>query len=331
MAATFPTSPSNGDTATVGGRTYTYNSTNNVWERTGSSPDTVSMPNLTITDTLTTDTVDISNDLAVDTNTLFVDSSNSQVGIGTNSPDELLHLLGNGFETLKVESTGSSADPVLALTNNSSGSSEWTLRLDKSSSNVLQFRYNNGAHITVDVLGNTGIGTSSPSEKLDVNGNVSASSFIGDGSQLTGIGSGLQTIFKTICISENVNFGSFTKGSIFNTSPDVNQGGFSVTSTDITVPEDGIYLCSFNFRISSSSARTNTFASWGINDTNQGEYAASAYIRNASGHDNSSLHCTTIFELSADDELQVYFQREANNATTTLIGSSSTVSIIKIG
>jgi len=138
-------------------------------------------------------------------------------------------------------------------------------------------------------------------------------------------------LFKTMCIDEDVNFSSFTEGTIFNTNPDINQGGFGVTSTEITVPEDGIYMCSFNFRLSSAIARVNVFASWGINNSNQGEYAASGYIRNSSGHDNSSLHYTTLFNLTANDTLSVFFQRESADGTTTLDGNTSTVSVVKVG
>ena len=45
-------------------------------------------------------------------------------------------------------------------------------------------RYSNNINYS---LGNVGIGTVTPSEKLDVNGNVRATSFIGSGSQLTGV------------------------------------------------------------------------------------------------------------------------------------------------
>jgi len=44
--------------------------------------------------------------------------------------------------------------------------------------------------ITIDSSENVGIGTSSPTQKLDVNGTVKATSFSGDGSNLTGIEAG---------------------------------------------------------------------------------------------------------------------------------------------
>lgn len=59
-----------------------------------------------------------------------------------------------------------------------------------------------GSHLTVDLsaypqlsganfTGNLGIGSATPSQKLDVGGTVKATSFIGDGSQLSGLASGI--------------------------------------------------------------------------------------------------------------------------------------------
>ncbi|MFH0876044.1 MAG: hypothetical protein V1859_08965 [archaeon] len=56
--------------------------------------------------------------------------------------------------------------------------------------------------VYVDNAGNVGVGTSAPSSKLDVVGNVKATSFIGDGSQLTGVGgipSGAILMFSNAC------------------------------------------------------------------------------------------------------------------------------------
>jgi hypothetical protein len=76
-----------------------------------------------------------------------------------------------------------------------------------------------------NVNGNLGVGTNSPKEKLEVNGNVKANYFIGDGSQLTGISSG----------SKFVN-GTNTTDAVFN---DGNVGiGTNNPETTLNIAKD---------------------------------------------------------------------------------------------
>ena len=60
--------------------------------------------------------------------------------------------------------------------------------------------------------GNVGVGTETPSEKLEVNGNVKATAFIGDGSQLTGINSSSSSNTGDVVISADSD--SDTNGEI---------------------------------------------------------------------------------------------------------------------
>lgn len=63
----------------------------------------------------------ISGDLLVDTNTLFVDSTNNRVGIGELSPDTLLHITTSGESRIKVEATGITSNAAIQLLNTTGG------------------------------------------------------------------------------------------------------------------------------------------------------------------------------------------------------------------
>jgi hypothetical protein len=113
----------------------------------------------------------------------MVINSNGNVGIGTAGPISLLHVNGQSrFEdNIRVKNN----EPLMWLT--VGGSDRSMLKLTSGdilqvgesagdSNDAIQFKitgYDNAMYI--DSSGNVGIGTTSPGQKLDVNGNINVS------------------------------------------------------------------------------------------------------------------------------------------------------------
>jgi len=150
--------------------------------------------------------VNIAENLTVDNNTLFVDSGNNMVGIGTTDLSHVLEVAVTGNSTpsiIRVESIlSSNANAIqgIHLFKNigsqfgwkieGSGELDSTAKLDFISSQ-------SGTNVTRMTIerntGDVGIGTSSPTQKLDVNGSINVTGtgvYYGNGSGLTGIGAG---------------------------------------------------------------------------------------------------------------------------------------------
>jgi hypothetical protein len=109
----------------------------------------------------------LTDDLVVDTDTLFVDASTDRVGIGTASPDV----------TLQVDS-GATGEKLRLK-----GASTYQLRVGEDNSGrqyldslngvaELDFRTNSSSRMLIDSSGNVGIGTTSPGAKLSVEDSV---------------------------------------------------------------------------------------------------------------------------------------------------------------
>jgi len=178
-------------------------------------------------------------------------------------------------------------------------------------------------NIFVDIQNDrVGIGSTQPTAKLNVVGIVSATSFTGDGSNLTNLPA---VYIKCPLVSVSTLNGStsYTNRDVINTSSSFDSGSFTIESDGITVPEDGIYSCSFTCYMTGSITRGNVGVKFTINGTEQDEIAAMGYIRNLDGHNETSLAMTTLYNLSASDKVNIVFAQLANSGTITLQTNSS--------
>ena len=128
----------------------------------------------------------ITGDLTVDTNTLYVDSTNNRVGIGTVTPGAPLDVSGSG---LIINAQSSGTDPARIRVDSSAGTGEAGLQIYTASTTVGSVVFNDGVdaggiyydhsanrmyftqasaeRMTISG-GNVGIGTTNPAKKLSI-------------------------------------------------------------------------------------------------------------------------------------------------------------------
>jgi len=134
---------------------------------------TASQPNITSVGTLTSATV--SGDLTVDTNTLYVDSTNNRVGIGTSSPST----------PLQIESTASGIFNIATLKGTTSGNAPrlvWNINSSGTQSDACAIRPNspgaNQGGMSFEVVPSAG--TLSEAMRIDSSGRLLIGKTSGD-------------------------------------------------------------------------------------------------------------------------------------------------------
>jgi hypothetical protein len=123
---------------------------------------TAAQPNVTSVGTLSS--LAVSGNLTVDTNTLFVDSANNRVGIGTASPDKPLVLRAAAPE-FKIQTntpTNGLAHALFGVGNQGSLFISADPSADGNNTAIMYFGVNGAEAMRINSSGNVGIGTSSP-------------------------------------------------------------------------------------------------------------------------------------------------------------------------
>jgi hypothetical protein len=149
-----------------------------------------------------------------------IDSSGN-VGIGTSSPDANLEVENtSGAASLNVR--GLTDTIIRARQTGDTGFGYFSfgrsndifvggLVYDHNDDNM-RFNSNNAEAMRISSSGNVGIGTTSPTEKLDVSGTVKATAFVGDGSALTGLPAG----YTDADVDTHLNTGTATTDQVLS-------------------------------------------------------------------------------------------------------------------
>jgi len=183
-------------------------------------------------------------------------TTNGNVGIGTTSPESKLHvkegmlwLTGLEANTRNIEGLGMFGGKTNAGFYFRGGNNPKELEFLVNDGDI---KFVVGPAATVDVAviknnGNVGIGTSSPTKKLDVAGTVKATAFVGDGSGLTdagdpSYGSSAGSPTDAVFVNDSGNIGIGTNAPSVKLHVD---GDVRVNGVILTQPSGALSMGSF--------------------------------------------------------------------------------------
>lgn len=156
---------------------------------TGKKPvdfvDVTQSQSMTVSDDLTVNNdTTVAGDLTVDTNTLYVDSTNNRVGIGTSSPEASLHIEGSGVSSLRFGNIGPLSNSSIRLSRDDTtvipgnplgflefGGNDSTSNIDAAFAYVsgeASGTHEAGSNQTDLTFGTTSSGSSTPQERVRI-------------------------------------------------------------------------------------------------------------------------------------------------------------------
>ena len=169
--------------------------------------------------------------------------TNNRVGIGTTTPNVNLQVDGSDNTQIQIRSSDGTKVPILALNNTDMN---WHLRCDGGNGDkfIIRDNTNSANRLVIDTTGKVGIGTTSPSVKLDVNGTVKATGFTIGGHTIDDIDIGSEFV--------DADDHLMSSGAI---KEKIEAYGYSTTTGDIT----GVTLTADDSNVASDTSGSADF------------------------------------------------------------------------
>ena len=255
----------------------------------------------------------------------FVDGTfTGNVGIGTTSPDALLHVSGTGIPTIKLEDTDVAGGYAHFEVN---GAALFIEAYDEDGTSAQILFKNAGVEaMRITEAGNVGIGKTNPATPLDVTGTVTATAFAGDGSNLTGV------VKPADIVASVAVYVDAAGGASANSTSDVtvpvttseieDSTNYSNTSGVVTVTDAGTYVIKGNAGVGGSTGNYRWTGELSIvkNGSTVIGKVQGGYIRATNGSLATYINIDKMAVLAASDTIELKCKRISNvtgNATFT--------------
>lgn len=205
------------------------------------------------TDDTMTGSLTVTDDLTINTNTFYVDSSNKRVGIGTDNPNTELEVSGASGPRITLTDENSSGTAQLRSFNNN-----FFLLSDQDTA----FFTSGSEKMRITSSGGVGIGSISPNAKLDVDGDIQVNSLFNINAETGSTSSTTQTIiasFDTVTYSSAkflIQAKDFATDEVHLTEILVIHDGTTANATEYGTIHTGVApLATYDVDISSGSVR----------------------------------------------------------------------------
>lgn len=262
----------------------------------------------------------------------------------TDTPTTITGIPSQGSLTFAIESPEFAISPVfnnnvIWLGRNTGGTAE-SVFWARASDNNTYLNWGSGDHFYLrDNSSTTHYDFTSTrlnmyDSDLDTTGDITANSYYGDGSNLTGIEAGSVIDLACIDVYDNAGGQTFTTTAITLNLDTIrkNVGGFSVASDEVTAVS-GTYLVTL--RATVGAGGRNTADAWLELDTGSGysEVDGSRGVMYCRSQTTGENTCTVplVMDLSDGDKLRINLVRTTGADTITTKADAGSLTIVSIG